>query len=88
MNHVLSWKLFVPLSRLCYAVFLIHPLYIKAYNSHQRKPVYITESYFITTYLGILTAVFTLASAASVCIEMPFLKLNSLLTQHYTSKFQ
>lgn len=73
---------------MCYAVFLIHPLYITAFiNSHQRQPVYITEFSFLTTYMGTLTVVFAFAAVVSVCVEMPFLNLN-YLSQAYTDNAQ
>ncbi len=69
----------MPLSRLSYAAYLVHPLYIKAYYSYMRKPLYSTEMSFITTYSGILTMTFLIASIVSVVVEMPFNKLDKLL---------
>lgn len=79
LNKLFSWKVFMPLSRLSYAVYLFHPIYIKAYYSYMRKPLHSTEISFITTYSGILTMTFLIASVVSVGIEMPFNKLDKLL---------
>lgn len=64
---------------MCYAVYLIHFSFIKAYSSHMRKPLYFTEFYLYIIYVGILACSFILASMASVGIEMPFLNLDTLL---------
>lgn len=78
----------MPLSRLSYAVYLIHPVYIKAYYSSMRKPLYSTESSFFTTYFGILTMAFLIASIVSVVIEMPFLNLDRLLIPDNSAPIQ
>ncbi|XP_046643543.1 nose resistant to fluoxetine protein 6-like [Daphnia pulicaria] len=75
----LSSKVFLPLSRLSYAVYLVHFTFIKSYVSHMRQPIYLTEYYFFTVYLGILLIVFTIASVVSVVVEQPFLNADKLL---------
>ncbi|KAK4008049.1 hypothetical protein OUZ56_013206 [Daphnia magna] len=79
IHTFLSSKFFLPLSRLSYAVYLVHFAYVKAYVSHMRKPMYITEYYFFTSYLGILMIAFMLASVVFVIMEMPFMNLDKLL---------
>ncbi|XP_045034184.1 nose resistant to fluoxetine protein 6 isoform X2 [Daphnia magna] len=79
IHRFLSWKLFLPFSRLSYAVYLIHFNFIRAYASHLRKPFYFTELIFGTTYLGILMIAFLISFVVSVVVEMPFLNLDKLL---------
>ncbi|XP_057379360.1 nose resistant to fluoxetine protein 6-like [Daphnia carinata] len=76
INQFLSWKLFLPFSRLSYAAYLIHYNMIKAYASHLRKPFYFTECVYATTYVGILVITFAIAFVLSVVVEMPFLNLD------------
>lgn len=76
INQFLSWKLFLPISRLSYAAYLIHYNMIKAYASHLRKPFYFTECVYATTYFGILVITFAIAFVLSVVVEMPFLNLD------------
>lgn len=76
INQFLSWKLFLPISRLSYAAYLIHYNIIKAYASHLRKPFYFTECVYATTYFGILVITFAIAFVLSVVVEMPFLNLD------------
>ena len=79
VHRLLSWKLFVPLARLCYAVYLIHYSFIKAYSSHMRKPLYYTDISIFVMYLGVLVLCIVIASVASLLIEIPFLNLDKLL---------
>ena len=74
LNHELSWKFFVPCADCVTLPFLFFTRYppVPLYNTASAQAcVHYWILYFIATYLGILTAVFTLASAISVCIEMP-----------------
>ncbi|CAH1774095.1 unnamed protein product [Owenia fusiformis] len=43
-NSILSWNAFLPLSRLCYAVHLLHPIAISAFIYDQRDTVIITDA--------------------------------------------
>uniref|UniRef100_A0A0P5Y8E9 Nose resistant to fluoxetine protein n=1 Tax=Daphnia magna TaxID=35525 RepID=A0A0P5Y8E9_9CRUS len=79
VHRFLSWKLFLPFSRLSYAVYLLHLHYIFAYLSHLRKPFYYSEYVYFTTYLGILVIAFMMAFVVSVFVEMPFTNLDKLL---------
>ena len=80
VQRFLSWKFFMPLSRLSYAAYLIHPIYIKVFFSIQRKPMYVSFPNLLTTFWGMLVPIFFLAAIISVVVEMPFLNLDKLLT--------
>ena len=75
----LSSKVFLPLSRISYAVYLVHFGFIKSYVSHMRQPIYLTEYYYFTVYLGILLIVSMIASVVTVIVEQPFLNADKLL---------
>ncbi|XP_059353377.1 nose resistant to fluoxetine protein 6-like [Daphnia carinata] len=79
LHQFLSWKFFLPLSRLSYAVYLLHLHYMFAYLSHMRKPVYMSEYIYVTTYFGILVTTFIMAFAVSIFVEMPLTNLDKLL---------
>ena len=83
IHRFLSWKIFLPLSRISYAVYLIHVNFVITYGAHSRKPFYVSELSLIITSLGILVIAFILASVATVAVEMPFLNLDKLFfTNH------
>ena len=79
VNHFLSWKGFLPLSRLTYCVYLIHYDYLTAYYAMSRKLIYYTFVTQLTTYFGIVVTVFGLAFIVSVTVEASFLNLEKLL---------
>ena len=79
VNRLLSFKVFAPLSRLCYAAYLINLNCIKVYTAQLRKAVYFSESQYVMTCIGFITLVFILSFFASLMVEMPFLNLDKIL---------
>ena len=43
VNWFLSWKLFIPLSRLTYLAYLIHPVVLEVYYQGQRDGFYLND---------------------------------------------
>ena len=84
IHRFLSWKIFLPLSRMSYAVYLIHVNFVITYGAHSRKPFYVSELSLIITSLGILVIAFILASVATVAVEMPFLNLDKLFFPNHS----
>ncbi|KAH7984646.1 hypothetical protein HPB52_023389 [Rhipicephalus sanguineus] len=48
INKVLSWRAFVPLSRLTYLVYLVHPLLILWHTAYLKKPFYTTQFFVVS----------------------------------------
>lgn len=86
VNILLSWKVFIPLGRLTYCVYLIHLNYIIFYYAHARKPGYYTTYEVIHGYFGILMTSFLLAFFVSVTIEAPLLNLEKLMFSPLNAK--
>ena len=79
MNAGLSWKVFIPLGRLCYAAYLINLNVTKAYSARMRNPAYYDDIEMFMTFFGIVTSVFLLSFMASLIVEIPFLNLDKLV---------
>lgn len=79
INQFLSWKVFVPLGRLTYAVYLIHQNYLFVYHSYLRKPYYYTRTSHTEHYFGTLLMVFLMAYGVCITVELPLLNLERLL---------
>ena len=79
IHRFLSSKLFLPLSRLSYAVYLIHFNYIRVFSSSMRKPLYFNEFHFLVTFFGGMVIIFALAIFVSIVVEMPFRNLDKFL---------
>lgn len=79
VNSILSCKLFVPFSRVCYSAYLIHPLIQWIYNAQLHERIY--PSHYNWTYMVIGHSVISFASAIvlSLMAESPFLSLQKLI---------
>ncbi|ESP03530.1 hypothetical protein LOTGIDRAFT_237644 [Lottia gigantea] len=79
INDVLSWNGIIPLSRLTYACYLLHPtvMMIKVFN--QRHLIYISDFDVAYLYIGHTVMTFMVAFIFSVVFEAPFLSLEKIL---------
>jgi len=80
VNRILSWKPFIPLSRMTYCVYLMHlSLIVNVYTYHSRAPFYYTIFDAVLMSIAIIATAFGLAFICSVTIEAPFLNLEKLI---------
>ncbi|XP_039252326.2 nose resistant to fluoxetine protein 6-like [Styela clava] len=80
VNTFLSWKLFVPLSRLTYCIYLVHTLILFWWFSTQEQSVHFSNTMFAFYYVGLLFMSIFGAYCLSMLIESPFIRLVSLIT--------
>ena len=52
VNRFLSWNFFIPLSRLTYTLYLIHPLIIYAYTYGRMQLIYVQYSTVVSMFLN------------------------------------
>ena len=52
VNSLLSWKGFIPLSRLSYCAYLVHPAVIYYSLLSQRQPIYMTDANMVGGTVG------------------------------------
>lgn len=86
VNRFLSWKVFIPLARLTYVVYLVHFTYLTVYHSYIRKPYYYTKFTHAEHYFGVLLMVFFMAFAICLTVEVPLLNLEKLLIRPNRAK--
>lgn len=48
VNTILSWKAFIPLSRLTYAVYLVHPLVLWFFFATTQVPTDFTITFYVS----------------------------------------
>ncbi|KRZ89071.1 Nose resistant to fluoxetine protein 6, partial [Trichinella sp. T8] len=78
LNDFLSWKIWIPLSRLTYSAYLVHPILIRCYYASQNKPLHYNNNYQMAHYfLGHLLFSFLLALVVNLTLEAPFQVLES-----------
>ena len=75
VDRLLSWRGFLPLSRLTYCVYLIHYDYLNIYYSLNRRMIYYTFIDQLTEFFGIMVTVFGLAFLVSIFVEASFINL-------------
>jgi peptidoglycan/LPS O-acetylase OafA/YrhL len=47
INYILSWKLWIPLSRLCYTAYLIHQIVILYFYSTLEHTIHVNDQIMV-----------------------------------------
>ncbi|XP_059144570.1 nose resistant to fluoxetine protein 6-like [Physella acuta] len=83
VNSILSWQPFVVLSRLTYAVYLLHPVVITFVVYSRRTPIYLDPLHLslVYNYLGNVVITYLLAAVFSLTFEIPTMALEKILLQ-------
>ncbi|XP_025080452.1 uncharacterized protein LOC112556054 [Pomacea canaliculata] len=81
INKFFSWRGFVPLSRLTYCVYLIHPVVVIADLMAYRVFAYFTISYVLFRYIGYIVVGYLLALILAVLVQAPLLALEKTIFQ-------
>ncbi|OXU24332.1 hypothetical protein TSAR_009169 [Trichomalopsis sarcophagae] len=79
ISTVLSWKLFQPLSRISYCVYLVHYVVQLTEQSAQRTPNYFSDYFIFHDFLGDLAISIVIGFFLSLLFESPFLVLEKML---------
>lgn len=79
VNSILSWEGIMPLSRLSYAAYLVHPIVMMICVYSKRSLVYLSDLDIIYLYLGHLTLTFMTAFVVSLAFEAPFMALEKIM---------
>ncbi|KAL3870700.1 hypothetical protein ACJMK2_038744 [Sinanodonta woodiana] len=79
VNTLLSWSPFVPLSRLTYCAYLVHPVIIIYIYNVRRTTVYIAYPEMVCFFLGYLVIAYLVAFVISLAFESPMMGLEKVL---------
>ncbi|XP_048777957.2 nose resistant to fluoxetine protein 6-like isoform X2 [Ostrea edulis] len=79
INTLLSWKAFVPLSRLTYCAYLVHPLVMYVYYLNRNFPFYLSDLDFVYIFLANLVVSYGMAFILSITFESPFMGLEKVM---------
>jgi len=85
INKFLSWKAFVPLSRLTYSVYLTHAWILWIYWGSKRDLIDMNSFTIFTLVFGILLMSYFLGFIFSLLFESPALVLQKYLTDFLKS---
>ncbi|GBN51425.1 Nose resistant to fluoxetine protein 6 [Araneus ventricosus] len=85
VNSILSWKALIPLSRLSYCAYLVHPIVLTTYLSSMRTLIYFNHVNVIMLYLGFLIISYAVALVTSLLFESPVIRLDKLMRNKFGS---
>ncbi|XP_076343531.1 nose resistant to fluoxetine protein 6-like isoform X2 [Tachypleus tridentatus] len=79
VNGLLSWKAFIPLGRLSYLAYLVHPLVMWYHTGQQKTNFYFSHYNMVYCLFGFLVMTMLLAFVGSLAFESPFMALEKLI---------
>lgn len=79
VNSILSWSGLVPLSRMSYAAYLVHPMMMMIHVFSKRNLVYLADFDVIYLFLGHTVMTFMASFVASLAFEAPFMALEKII---------
>ncbi|XP_019637824.1 PREDICTED: O-acyltransferase like protein-like [Branchiostoma belcheri] len=79
ITELLSWSGWVPLSRLTYTAYLVHPIIMYVHNMSLKTPLFysVTNQWFLFIAYSFLA--FLCGFVASIMVELPFFGLEKLI---------
>jgi peptidoglycan/LPS O-acetylase OafA/YrhL len=86
VNILLSWKAFIPLSRLTYSVYLTHAWLVWIYWASKRDLVDMNNFSILSLTSGLLMISYGLGAVFSLLFESPFFELQKYLKYHMINK--
>ncbi|XP_054713019.1 nose resistant to fluoxetine protein 6-like [Uloborus diversus] len=86
INKLLSYKLFIPLSRLTYTAYLIHPLFITGYLTSTKDVLIFSHPTMVILFLGFLLLTYGFSILVSLTFESPIIGLEKLIRKKVNSK--
>ncbi len=82
VNKFLSWKAFIPLSRLTYCVYLTHAWIVWIYWGSRRDVVDMNSFNILSIFCGIILMSYICGFTFSLIFESPFLNLQIYLRDY------
>ncbi|KAH9495529.1 hypothetical protein Btru_013512 [Bulinus truncatus] len=79
VNTILSWSPLVPLGRLTYMAYLIHPCLIRVYYGNHEVPFYLNDTNLVVSYLGITVFTYMTAFVLNLALESPMIALEKIM---------
>ncbi|CAF0840673.1 unnamed protein product [Brachionus calyciflorus] len=79
VNSILSWKLWVPLARVSFSLYLIHSLIMLYFMYSDERPLYVQHSQMAYRFIGNLFYSLIGAYVVNMFVELPFIALEKVL---------
>ncbi|XP_071119326.1 nose resistant to fluoxetine protein 6-like [Haliotis cracherodii] len=85
VNTLLSWRAIIPLSRLTYTGYLVHPIVMYVYYFGREQLYVFSTVDVIWTFFGNLVAAYIIAYVTSLAFEAPMMGLEKILLKRKKS---
>ncbi|XP_071955723.1 nose resistant to fluoxetine protein 6-like [Antedon mediterranea] len=79
VNSLLSWSFWIPLSRINYCAYLLHPIIMFVFYYSLPNMIYFTDLLLVYFFIGNIVLSYAAAFILCVSIEAPFMALEKLL---------
>ncbi|XP_011883106.1 PREDICTED: nose resistant to fluoxetine protein 6-like isoform X2 [Vollenhovia emeryi] len=79
INYLLSWRGWIPLSKLTYCAYLSHYLFILSHSGAVRTTGSLTQMDVMRSFFANLVFTMMFSALWSLCFEMPFMTVDSIL---------
>ncbi|OWF42953.1 nose resistant to fluoxetine protein 6-like [Mizuhopecten yessoensis] len=79
VNQLLSWKAFLPLGRLTYCAYLVHPIVLYCFIYNRRVSLYMDDITMVYIFLATLVAAYSVAFVVSLAFESPMMGLEKVI---------
>uniref|UniRef100_A0A0N5A3C6 NRF domain-containing protein n=1 Tax=Parastrongyloides trichosuri TaxID=131310 RepID=A0A0N5A3C6_PARTI len=87
VKKILGWKAFVPLSKLTFCTYLMHPIILQLYNFSRPHPFHFTSTFQMLTLFSVAVgASFFVAFFTACAFEFPVTYLDKILFDNKTRK--
>ncbi|CAB3405423.1 unnamed protein product [Caenorhabditis bovis] len=80
VDTILSWRFFVPLSKITFCAYLLHPIMLQIYNLSRPQPFHFTTFVQMLRHtVEAITASYLMAFVFTLAFEKPFTKIEEML---------
>lgn len=86
VNHILSWKVWIPLGRLTYMAYLVHFIVLITFVASFRNSLAPVHSVGVWLFFGHLMVTYGVGFAGAMLIESPLMALEKLILPQQSTK--
>lgn len=79
VNTILSWPIWVPLSRINYSAFLVHIMVIMVFNMNQEHLLHLQDLNMVFNFLAELILTYAFAFLFNLFFEQPFVAVEKFI---------
>lgn len=79
INKILSWKAWIPLSRLTYCAYLLHMIVLQTFFFSRENKLHFDHVIMVVFYLGLLIITYGCSFLFSLIFEAPFIRLEKAI---------